>query len=814
MEYLSRKALATCTVPVTRKRSFVNGKPNTFSAASSIPDPIVLLNSLEHHREFSSTPAVQRISRKKSIKVLRNLYDIDKNIKCLKTSKVSISKKRSGQNKNRAIKTENLPAKIENTSAENIEQHPQDAAVKTGLEDKSDSSCHVTTAVENCSSVIHDGKPCKENESLDSTEKAILCKTDDTVTNSIDETPNDDNIVYCDDDIKDPDYIIEEKNSILKSKRKVSKTFTPQTNKIKTRSSSVKKIPEVKILPVKKGRGRPKKTAPKKLENSTKFTTTKVHSPHKSAGVSLVKKEECVELEDTENNRGRSKAGCSKVNKEYKCKSCPYVTPRKFHLIEHEKRRHMTKTFKCEICNKIFGFGKDLNRHRNTHLKPENCCDICGKLYKGVKTLAQHKLTHDSKYVKPEFSCEVCNKTFSTKYVLAYHIKSEHLGMKRRFICPTCGKSFSQKNSYIQHANVHMGYKPFRCEVCGKCFSYDKSLKEHKFMHDEKKHFNCPICNKAFRQSSAITIHLKVHKETKDYVCSACGKGFSQKQALVRHERIHLGEKPFSCQLCQRTFTDSSVLRRHMILIHKKDPKKWREDTKQNTARRADFFISVIGDITRADAGEALSEPADVSNGNQMDEEETVNLAEDTEDVKGTINISSVSVASQGPPMGLGVDGSHEAATLQQASPQQPSQLGMPVEVAIVNSGQQQFHSTRPFADIIPKSEIQIQHAIMLPEEQILASPQIEHVDSKAYLHVLDQRGEGFINQTHPSILPYNLMGTADYSNAMVMVSEVSSAAFASACSKATYSQPQYVDPSISTANHGNPYTNYQPPDG
>nr|KAG5709249.1 hypothetical protein BaRGS_018001 [Batillaria attramentaria] len=89
---------------------------------------------------------------------------------------------------------------------------------------------------------------------------------------------------------------------------------------------------------------------------------------------------------------------------------------------------------------------------------------------------------------------------------------------------------------------------------------------------------------------------MKIHKERKDYVCSACGKGFSQKQALVRHERIHDGEKPFTCGLCQRTFTDSSILRRHMILIHKKDPKKWREDTISNVTRRTDFFISVVGE--------------------------------------------------------------------------------------------------------------------------------------------------------------------------------------------------------------------------
>ncbi|XP_059176886.1 zinc finger and BTB domain-containing protein 24-like [Physella acuta] len=277
------------------------------------------------------------------------------------------------------------------------------------------------------------------------------------------------------------------------------------------------------------------------------------------------------------------------------CDMCSYETTKPLQLEEHKRRVHLTKKFTCEICSKEFGYQKDLRRHMKCHSKAENCCDVCGKMYKDVRKLVEHKKVHSEDYVKPKFPCNFCSKSFSTKYVLAYHIKSNHLGMKRSFICPTCGKGFSQKNSYMQHANVHLGIRPFACEVCGKKFSYEKSLKEHAFMHRSEKAFSCKICNKTFRQASGLTIHMKVHKETKDYVCSMCGKGFSQRQAMVRHERIHVGEKPFECGLCKRSFADSSVLRRHMILIHKKDPKLWREDTVCHTQKRTDFFISVLG---------------------------------------------------------------------------------------------------------------------------------------------------------------------------------------------------------------------------
>ncbi|PVD34930.1 hypothetical protein C0Q70_06211 [Pomacea canaliculata] len=193
-----------------------------------------------------------------------------------------------------------------------------------------------------------------------------------------------------------------------------------------------------------------------------------------------------IQLVSKKRGRPRSKSD-AKAEDNFTCDKCSFVTKKHSHLRQHKRRVHITKEFKCDKCGKIFGFGKDLKRHRKTHQKAENCCSVCGKMYKGIRSLEEHKKTHAEGYIKPEFPCEFCSKIFSTKYVLAYHIKSDHLGMKRTYLCPTCGKSFSQKNSYLQHANVHMGIRPYQCDVCGKSFSYEKSLKEHSVLneHDE-----------------------------------------------------------------------------------------------------------------------------------------------------------------------------------------------------------------------------------------------------------------------------------------------------------------------------------------
>jgi transcription elongation factor Elf1 len=189
-----------------------------------------------------------------------------------------------------------------------------------------------------------------------------------------------------------------------------------------------------------------------------------------------------LKIEKNETRVENFKSKERRDNSEYTlhCEQCDYVAKKKEHLRKHKRRVHITKTFKCLHCGKEFGFGNDLNRHMHTHLKAENCCDLCGKIYKNVRTLAEHRKTHEDNYTRPEWACKFCEKTFSTKYVLAYHIKSEHLGLKKTFICPICGKSFSQKVTYLKHANVHMGIKPYRCDVCNKSFSYEKSLREHK----------------------------------------------------------------------------------------------------------------------------------------------------------------------------------------------------------------------------------------------------------------------------------------------------------------------------------------------
>ena len=275
----------------------------------------------------------------------------------------------------------------------------------------------------------------------------------------------------------------------------------------------------------------------------------------------------------------------------FPCKECNYMATSKKRYNEHIKRKHKL-SFRCEVCDKLFGLMKDLNRHKHSvHAEASYFCDKCSSFYKSKALYDQHMRTHEEGYVRPNFTCEICDKSFTTKYVMSTHIKSEHLGIKRMFQCSQCGKKFRQRNSYKMHMNAHLGIKPYVCDLCGKSFSYHKSLKEHKYMHETFKRFQCKLCSKHFRQKTTLHIHMKTHTAAKDHVCSTCGRGFKQKQALKRHERIHTGSKPYTCLLCKRSFGDASTIRRHMIAIHKKSSDGWRDDVVSVPKPKSDYYI-------------------------------------------------------------------------------------------------------------------------------------------------------------------------------------------------------------------------------
>lgn len=149
-------------------------------------------------------------------------------------------------------------------------------------------------------------------------------------------------------------------------------------------------------------------------------------------------------------------------------------------------RRSIRNTYKCLVCDKMFGYPSTLEAHMRTHMdqRPYQC-DVCGKAFKRTCDLLIHSRFHDD---------------------------------EKRFECRVCGKRFRWKNGLDRHQRVHTRERPFLCNQCGRAFADWGSHKQHM-----RKHACLPTSFPSER-----------------YLCTLCGKSFAWKRGLARHtQQVH-----------------------------------------------------------------------------------------------------------------------------------------------------------------------------------------------------------------------------------------------------------------------------------
>ncbi|CAD7086310.1 unnamed protein product [Hermetia illucens] len=199
-------------------------------------------------------------------------------------------------------------------------------------------------------------------------------------------------------------------------------------------------------------------------------------------------------------------------------------------------------SYKCTICDKVFGCASTLEAHERTHKAPRYECLDCGKGFSQLRNYKYHLSVHRG---TKEFAaeCPECGKTFNDKGYLSSHMKIHR--NKKEYECPYCPKSFNQRVAFNMHVRIHTGVKPHKCTECGKRFSRKMLLKQHMRTHSGEKPYQCSVCGKSFADRSNMTLHHRLHSGIKPFTCPICPKAFTKKHHLKTHLNYHTGCKPY-----------------------------------------------------------------------------------------------------------------------------------------------------------------------------------------------------------------------------------------------------------------------------
>ena len=273
------------------------------------------------------------------------------------------------------------------------------------------------------------------------------------------------------------------------------------------------------------------------------------------------------------------------------------------------------KSFKCDICGKLFTLASRLKLHAKTHSsnstgrklrKQTSISNTTESTVPGFKLNKKNLKNKDSspktksnvevaskKMIENDTSLQSGNGTtaklfndelqFSTNVELENNVnqrKSQSKDNKTRskdnqikskgsknktlnYKCKFCHKKFATPAHLSRHIPVHTGVRCFKCEKCNKTFKDSSVLTRHLGIHSNDRSYSCKLCDKSFIQNKDLQHHLRSHNDERPYQCETCNKYFTSASYLTVHKRTHAGIKPYVCSVCNAGFYASGTLARH-----------------------------------------------------------------------------------------------------------------------------------------------------------------------------------------------------------------------------------------------------------
>ncbi|SPP85902.1 zinc finger protein 436 [Drosophila guanche] len=111
-------------------------------------------------------------------------------------------------------------------------------------------------------------------------------------------------------------------------------------------------------------------------------------------------------------------------------------TPEQLAQLQHELTQQLTpkpitsqkpgRSFRCDVCDRVFQRERDLQRHRALHLDTLLACKICNLVFNRREQLQRHTLEAHG----PTYTCAICCITFLQQIELENHLKVHQLQHK------------------------------------------------------------------------------------------------------------------------------------------------------------------------------------------------------------------------------------------------------------------------------------------------------------------------------------------------------------------------------------------------
>ena len=294
------------------------------------------------------------------------------------------------------------------------------------------------------------------------------------------------------------------------------------------------------------------------------------------------------------------------------CAKCEEKFDDLMDLAVHYNKKHyrVNKQFQCPVCLKSFkqSIGQVKNHVNVTHLKrfqgqkkrpPKNTgldsmiqCEYCPASYERKGSMKCHMSKYHPDKIVPD-ECEVqektgttnqecskCGKPFDDLIVLAGHFNREHDRIDNRYHCPICPKEITQFPQLTLHMkSAHLGLKK-KCNECNKVFSLN-SYRQHmksSVCKSSDEVLHCDQCNYSSRVQRNYMKHIKMMHKKRNFLCDQCDKKFAEFGKLKQHKKwVHEGIKNVKkeCNLCSKVFLHPNKYVQHYQTIHGETPPEY-----------------------------------------------------------------------------------------------------------------------------------------------------------------------------------------------------------------------------------------------